>query len=141
MQNIASPSLRLGKILWVIAAIAAAAIWTAAPAIAETYQVKMGTDNGQLAFDPPEIAIAPGDTVQFVMNGLGPHNVVFNARQVPGKDRRLAKQLSAPKLVYSADGSLEVEFPANAEPGEYGYYCQPHRGAGMSGKIIVELVE
>lgn len=23
-------------------------------------------------------------------------------------------------------------------PGTYGYYCEPHQGAGMAGKIIVQ---
>ncbi len=23
-------------------------------------------------------------------------------------------------------------------PGEYSYYCEPHQGAGMAGKIIVQ---
>jgi plastocyanin len=22
-------------------------------------------------------------------------------------------------------------------PGEYGYYCEPHQGAGMAGKVVV----
>ena len=24
------------------------------------------------------------------------------------------------------------------KPGEYSYYCEPHQGAGMAGKIIVQ---
>ena len=24
------------------------------------------------------------------------------------------------------------------EPGEYSYYCEPHQGAGMAGKVIVQ---
>ena len=25
-------------------------------------------------------------------------------------------------------------------PGEYGYYCEPHQGAGMAGKVVVNRI-
>merc|ERR1719262_1546864 len=50
---------------------------------AETKTVKMGSDSGQLVFIPDEIKICAGDTVTWVNNKGGPHNVVFDEDAVP----------------------------------------------------------
>lgn len=96
-----------------------------APANAETVEVKMGADSGMLAFQPAEVTIKAGDTVKWVNNKLAPHNVVFDG----------APELSHKGLAFSPGESFEVTF---SEPGEYNYYCEPHRGAGMNGKVIVQ---
>merc|ERR1719199_2240097 len=55
-----------------------------APAFAaETKSVKMGTDAGQLVFVPDEIKICKGDSITWVNNKGGPHNVVFDEEAVP----------------------------------------------------------
>jgi len=108
------------------------------PAQAETYQVKMGADTGQLKYVPEKLTVAPGDTVEFVMNKLAPHNVIFDSSNVPSGAKSLATSLSANKLLFSPGQSYTVTFPKDAPAGEYSYYCQPHRGAGMNGKIVVE---
>jgi plastocyanin len=33
---------------------------------------------------------------------------------------------------------VKTTFPEDTPAGEYTYYCEPHRGAGMIGKITVE---
>lgn len=134
---IASITKKLGVILSVaLLAVASFAI-SATPARAAGVEVVMGA-GGQLQFEPAEVTIAPGDTVTFVMGQLAPHNVIFDAKNIPGGDKKLAKKLSAAKLINSSGETVEVAFPANAEPGVYPYFCQPHRGAGMVGKVIVE---
>merc|ERR1719382_2225084 len=50
---------------------------------AETKMVKMGTDSGQLVFVPDEVTICKGDTVTWVNNKGGPHNVVFDEDAIP----------------------------------------------------------
>ncbi|MBE9221827.1 plastocyanin [Cyanobacterium stanieri LEGE 03274] len=100
-----------------------------APANADTVEVKMGADSGMLAFQPSEVTIKAGDTVKWVNNKLAPHNVVFDS-SAPN-----AESLSHKGLAFSPGESFEVTF---SEPGQYNYYCEPHRGAGMNGKIIVE---
>merc|ERR1711924_265453 len=50
---------------------------------AETKKVKMGSDSGQLVFVPDEIKICKGDTVTWVNNKGGPHNVVFVEDAIP----------------------------------------------------------
>lgn len=121
----------------VFLAIGAFAI-NANPAQAETYQVKMGADTGQLKYVPEKLTVSPGDTVEFVMNKLAPHNVIFDSSNVPSGAKSLATSLSAKKLLFSPGQSYTVNFPEDTPAGEYSYYCQPHRGAGMNGKIVVE---
>jgi plastocyanin len=113
-------------------------VLSASPASAETYTIKMGTDAGMLKFEPAKLTIKPGDTVKFVNNKLAPHNAVFDDKGVPSGDKALAKELSHTKLLNSPGESYETTFPSDTPPGTYTYYCQPHRGAGMVGKITVE---
>ena len=134
---IANIAKKLGVILSVALLAIASFAFSATPASAAGVEVVMGAD-GQLQFDPAEVSIAPGDTITFVMGQLAPHNVIFDAKQIPGGDKKLAKSLSAAKLVQGAGETVEVTFPADVKPGVYPYFCQPHRGAGMVGKVIVE---
>jgi plastocyanin len=94
-------------------------------ASAEVYTVKMGSDSGQLAFVPKVLTIKVGDTVKWVNNKAFPHNVVFEGQA----------ELSHKKLMQKPKQEVETTF---TEAGEYSYYCTPHRGAGMVGKIIVQ---
>ncbi len=105
----------------------------AQPASATTYEVKMGTDNSQLKFEPAELTIQVGDTIEWVNNKVFPHNVVFD--KVPGGDKALAKELSYKRLMTRPGQTFEDTF---TQAGEYSYFCTPHRGAGMVGKITVE---
>ncbi len=133
MKFTAAISRRLGLLLSAIALVVASFAISAAPAAAETYTVKMGTDSGMLQFDPPTLTIKQGDTVKWVMNKVPPHNAVFDDTKIG--DKALAKKLSHDKLLFSPGESTETTF---TEAGTYPYYCQPHRGAGMQGTIIVE---
>nr|AUG32835.1 plastocyanin precursor [Paulinella longichromatophora] len=92
---------------------------------AATVEVKLGTDSGMLAFEPSTVTIKAGDTVKFVNNKLSPHNAVFDGHE----------ELSHPELAFSPGESWEETFTT---PGTYDYWCEPHRGAGMVGKVIVE---
>ncbi|NET56737.1 MAG: plastocyanin [Symploca sp. SIO2E6] len=127
---------KLGVLLSTILLVVVSFTLSASPAIAETYTVKMGTDRGRLMFDPRTLTVKPGDTIEWVMNQLGPHNVVFE--QTPGNDAELAKSLSQEKLLFAVGESLTTTFPADAPPGTYSFYCQPHQGVRMIGEITVE---
>lgn len=111
--------------------------FSADPAAAASYTVKMGADNGMLAFEPAKLTVKPGDTVTFVINKVPPHNVVFDAATIPGGDKALATSLSHKKLEMTPGGTIEVTIPKDAPAGDYTYYCEPHRGAGMVGKLTV----
>lgn len=118
-------SKKLGLLIAAIALVVSSFFVAVNPAAAETYEVKMGSDSGMLAFEPKTLEISPGDTVKWVNNKLAPHNVVVEG----------STKLSHKGLVFSPGESFESTFN---ESGEYEYYCEPHRGAGMVGKIIVK---
>lgn len=101
------------------------AVVAALPVQAATVEVKLGTDSGMLAFEPSTLTISKGDTVRFVNNKLAPHNAVFD-----GHD-----ELSHAALAFNPGESWEETF---SEAGTFNYWCEPHRGAGMVGKVIVE---
>ncbi len=124
----------LGLILCTLLLVVSSFVMSANPAAAETYTVKMGNDKGLLKFEPAKLTIKTGDTVKWVNNKLAPHNAVFDGNAVPGGDKALASKLTHTKLLYSPGESYESTF---STPGQYTYYCQPHRGAGMVGKITV----
>ncbi|MEM9544249.1 MAG: plastocyanin [Cyanobacteria bacterium P01_E01_bin.42] len=122
---------KLGLVLsTVLFAIAAFAI-TASSAAAASYTVKMGSDTYQLKFEPSELTVSPGDTVKFQNNKLAPHNIVFD--QEPFK----SLAMTSTKMLYSPTDSHSITIPEGAS-GEYSFYCSPHRGAGMVGKLTVQ---
>lgn len=137
MKLIAATWKRLSlAVLTVLLVISSFAVFIPSAA-AETYTVKLGTNKGQLAFEPKKLTIKPGDTIKWVNNKVPPHNVVFDSTKNPAKDAALAKSLSHKKLLLSPGQSVETTFPTDTPVGEYTFYCEPHRGAGMIGKITV----
>ena len=91
---------------------------------ASTVEVKLGTDDGMLAFAPSTVTISAGDSIKFVNNKLAPHNAVFDGNE----------ELSHPDLAFAPGESWTKTF---ASAGTYEFYCEPHRGAGMVGKVVV----
>lgn len=125
MKLIAASLRRLTlTVLTVLLVVSSFAIFTPT-ASADTVEIKMGADNGMLAFQPKEVTIAAGDTVKWVNNKLAPHNVVVEAHE----------ELSHKQFLMAPNASIESTF---TEPGTYAYWCEPHRGAGMVGKVIVK---
>ena len=107
----------------------------ATPAFAADHVVKMGSDGGLLVFEPATITVSKGDTVTWENNKMAPHNVIFDENSVPG-GKAVADKLSNDQLTFSPGESYSSTF--DVESGEYSYYCAPHRGAGMVGKVIVK---
>ncbi len=116
---------RLSLLLSALILVVSTFFFNVNPAQAKTVEVKMGSDNGMLKFVPETVTIKEGDTVKWENNKMAPHNVVFEN----------AADKSHKNLVFSPGDGYESTFD---EAGEYSYYCQPHRGAGMVGKVIVE---
>jgi plastocyanin len=125
-------SKKLGLLLATVALVITSFFTSVAPAMAETYTVKMGADSGLLQFEPANLTIKAGDTVKWVNNKLSPHNVVLDSTKVEANQ---AAKLSHKNLLFSPGESYETTF---SEPGVYSYYCEPHRGAGMVGTITVQ---
>jgi plastocyanin len=124
-------------VLTILLVVSSFAVFTPS-ASAETYKVKLGNDKGMLAFEPKKLTIKPGDTVEWVNNKVPPHNVVFDAAKNPTKSADLAKSLSHKKLLMSPGQKETTTFPADVPAGDYTFYCEPHRGAGMVGTITVQ---
>jgi plastocyanin len=123
-MNISSFAKQFGLAIASLVFIVGSFFMSATPAAADTVLIKMGSDKGQLVFEPKEVTINVGDTVKWVNNKAFPHNVVFE-----GHD-----ELSHKKLAQKPKAEFDSTFN---EAGEFSYYCSPHRGAGMAGKIIV----
>lgn len=138
MKLIAATLRRFGLVVLTMVLVASSFALFTPPAAAESYKVKLGTDKGMLAFDPPKLTIKAGDTVEWVNNKVPPHNVVFDAAKNPTKSADLAKGLSHKQLLMTPGQEVKTTFPEGTPAGEYTYYCEPHRGAGMIGKITVE---
>ncbi|NJL86194.1 MAG: plastocyanin [Leptolyngbyaceae cyanobacterium SM1_1_3] len=127
----------LGVVFVAIALVAGTLLLTAAPAAAENYEVKMGSDAGLLIFDPASISVKPGDTITWVNNKMAPHNVIFDEKNSP-VDKATAGKISHEKLTFAPGESYSTTFTDDMPTGEYSYYCAPHRGAGMVGKVVLE---
>ncbi len=138
MKLIASTLRRLGLAALTMLVVVSSFVAFTPSAAAETHTIKLGSDKGMLAFQPSKISVKPGDTIQWLNNKVPPHNVVFDAVQNPAKSADLAKGLSHKQLVMSPGQEFTSTIPADAPAGEYTFYCEPHRGAGMVGKVIVE---
>jgi plastocyanin len=99
---------------------------------AETKTVKMGADSGTLVFEPNKLKICKGDTVSWVINKAGPHNVVFDEEDVPAgvkvEDISMDGQIGEEGETFSKTFNVV---------GNYGYYCEPHRSAGMQAQLTV----
>ncbi len=138
MKLIAATLRRLGLAVLTIVLVASSFALFSAPAAADTYQIKLGSDKGMLAFEPSKLSVKPGDTIEWVNNKVPPHNVVFDAANNPSKSADLAKGLSHKQLLMTPGQTVKTTIPADAPAGDYTFYCEPHRGAGMIGKITVE---
>ena len=100
---------------------------TAAPAAAETIEVKMlnKNDAGDLmVYEPASVSIQPGDTVRFVAVDKG-----HNAQSIKGL---------IPEGADSFRGGINQEIEVTfEEEGTYVYKCLPHLYSGMVGVVKV----
>jgi plastocyanin len=127
MKLITAISRSLSLALCLMVLVAGTLLLAVAPAAADTVTVKMGADNGMLAFDPANVTIKKGDTIKWVNNKLPPHNIMFEDASMSEK--------SHDAMLFSPGESYEVTFDT---AGTFSYYCAPHRGAGMAGKVTVQ---
>ena len=124
-MNISSFAKKLGLVIASLLFVVGSFFMSVSPAAADTVTVKMGSDGGQLVFEPKVVTIKVCYTVKWVNNKAFPHNVVFDGHA----------ELSHKKLAQKPKAELESTFN---EAGEFAYYCSPHRGAGMQGKVVVK---
>jgi plastocyanin len=87
---------------------------------------------GGLVFEPSTVTIAKGESVTWVNNAGYPHNIVFDEDAVPSGVN--AESLGHEDYLNAPGETHTTKFDT---AGEYTYYCEPHQGAGMQGKVIV----
>jgi plastocyanin len=96
--------------------------------------VLLGADDGSLAFVPSEFSISPGEKIVFKNNAGFPHNIVFDEDSIPSGVDASKISMSEEDLLNAKGETFEV---ALSNKGEYIFYCSPHQGAGMVGKVTV----
>ena len=78
-----------------------------------------------------KVTIKAGESVEWTNNAGFPHNIVFDEDNVP--EGVNVEKLSREDYLNAPGETYKLKFE---KAGEYGYYCEPHQGAGMKGKII-----
>ncbi len=101
-------------------ALALLALALAAPAAAETHEVRMfnRSDAGPMIYEPQFLRVAPGDTVRFT-----PAQPSHNAATIEG----MIPEGAAP-FRSGINETFEVTLTV---PGSYGIKCSPHFAMGM----------
>ncbi|WCJ44296.1 Plastocyanin chloroplastic [Euphorbia peplus] len=115
-------------------AVAATAATAILASNAMAMEVLLGGSDGSLAFVPNEFSVAAGEKIVFKNNAGFPHNVVFDEDEVPGGVD--VSKISMSEEDY-LNGPGEVYAVTLTEKGTYSFYCAPHQGAGMNGKVTV----
>ena len=118
--------------------VGAAVVATAASAMiasnAMAIDILLGSDDGSLAFVPSTFSVPAGEKIVFKNNAGFPHNVVFDEDAVPSGVDVAKISMSEEDLLNAKGETFEV---ALSDKGEYTFYCSPHQGAGMVGKVTV----
>lgn len=132
----------------VVTAVAVTATQTASartvpPRKPKTHSVQMITQDGKQLFEPANLSIQAGDTVEWLAVS-GSHNVGFWPDSIPGGAaevlRKVMPDTIAPLLGRRkpVKGDKYVVVFAGAPKGTYKYYCKPHINKMMFGTVIVQ---
>lgn len=127
----ASPRASLKQVGVAVAATAASAM-LASNALA--IDVLLGGGDGSLAFVPSEFSVSAGEKIVFKNNAGFPHNVVFDEDEIPSGVDASAISMKEEDLLNGPGETYIVTLDAK---GTYTFYCSPHQGAGMVGKVTV----
>jgi plastocyanin len=128
-------SLRMAVVLMALGAIA----WAGQAPAPVVYEIRMTS-----RFVPGRTVARAGDTLRFINQTGGPHNVQFFADSIPESARVLLEQampgakiapLSSPLLI-TENEVYQIAVPALL-PGRYPFVCLPHFGSRMLGTLEV----
>lgn len=87
----------------------------------------------EFAFVPSRVTVQRGEVIQFVQEGVVPHNVEFK-KEPDGSS--LDGVRMGPFLMAKGD-TYEVRIDQGFTDGSYEYVCTPHAVMGMTGTIVV----
>lgn len=116
------------------AAATAISVSTLLASNAIAMEVLLGDNEGGLAFEPSTFSVASGEKIVFKNNRGFPHNVVFDEDEIPAGVDASKISMSEESLLNAGGETYEVTL---TEKGTYSFYCSPHQGAGMVGKVTV----
>ncbi len=100
-----------------------------------------------LSFDPSSITVPPGTSITWENVGNVGHTVTAYGDQIPDEAEYFASGgyggEQAARDAYFADNGGNIPGGESyshtfSATGEYGYFCIPHEGSGMTGTITVE---
>ena len=122
-----------------------AATGTMAPITGTTHEVRMIGDAQGYRFDPVNITVKQGDGIKWIMVSGGPHNVAFDAANVPADVKpQLDANMGTDKMGELSSNmkmnpgeTITVSF-ANIKAGKYTYNCVPHLAMNMKGVVTVQ---
>nr|P00291.1 RecName: Full=Plastocyanin [Sambucus nigra] len=97
-------------------------------------EILLGGEDGSLAFIPSNFSVPSGEKITFKNNAGFPHNVVFDEDEVPSGVDSAKISMSEDDLLNAPGETYSVTL---TESGTYKFYCSPHQGAGMVGKVTV----
>ncbi|KAL5557796.1 hypothetical protein UlMin_034007 [Ulmus minor] len=120
------------KDVGVAVAATAASVMLAGNAMA--IEVLLGSSDGGLVFEPSSFSVSSGEKIVFKNNAGFPHNIVFDEDEVPGGVDVSKISMSDEDLLNAPGETYAVTL---TEKGSYSFYCSPHQGAGMVGKVTV----
>ncbi|XP_050236646.1 plastocyanin [Mercurialis annua] len=115
-------------------AVAATAASALLASNAMALDVLLGSDDGGLAFVPNNFSIASGEKIVFKNNAGFPHNIVFDEDEIPSGVDASKISMDEADLLNAPGETYAVTL---TEKGTYSFYCSPHQGAGMVGKVTV----
>jgi plastocyanin len=131
MAEIISLKMASFYVLFGVATTVAGGLATSGPALAADLAVQTQvtavdmTDN--LRFSPQTVTVQAGDTVVWVNTSRSTHTVT--SEQVPAGAASFDSGSLGPNTQFSQTFTV---------PGEYRYYCAPHREMGMVGTVVVQ---
>lgn len=85
----------------------------------------------RLVFSPETVRVEPGTTVRWIWRG-DDHNIVVNDRPA---NASWDGTPGGPAVTYGERYVYETTFDVS---GRYVYFCEPHVGDGMTGRVVVE---
>lgn len=109
--------------------------WASAAAAVEVIEMRSDAAGARVWFDPIGLLVAPGTTVRWVARENVHTATAYHPRNDdhPLRIPAAARPWDSGYLVNPGD-QFEVRLTV---PGVYDYYCAPHEGAGMVGRIVV----
>ena len=126
-----------------VTAVQSASARTVPPRKPKTHVVKMITQDGKQLFEPENLTIQQGDTVEWLAVS-GSHNVGFYIDSIPAGAEVVLKKAMPDQIApllgerKPVKGDKYVVAFTGAPKGSYRYYCKPHINKKMFGTLTIQ---